>query len=60
MISYGRQFIDKQDIKEVVKTLKSDYLTQGPAVNRFEKNISAKLLPDKFYLSIDLLSHLQK
>ena len=41
MISYGRQFIDKQDIKEVVKTLKSDYLTQGPAVNRFEKNINS-------------------
>ena len=39
MISYGRQFIDKQDIKEVVKTLKSDYLT-CPAVNRFEKNIN--------------------
>lgn len=36
-ISYGRQYIDDDDINEVVKTLKSDYLTQGPKVLEFEK-----------------------
>ena len=51
MISYGRQFIDKQDIKEVVKTLKSDYLTQGPAVNRFEKNIN-RFFGSKYSLAV--------
>jgi len=40
MIPYGRQSIDQSDIDAVVKTLKSDYLTQGPAVNEFEKDLS--------------------
>ena len=40
MISYGRQFIDKDDIKSVINVLKSDYLTQGPSVKKFEKQIN--------------------
>lgn len=36
MIPYGRQDIDQQDIDAVVATLRSDWLTQGPAVPRFE------------------------
>lgn len=36
MIPYGRQLIDAEDIDSVVKTLKSDYLTTGPAVEKFE------------------------
>lgn len=32
----SRQSIDDEDIKEVVKVLKSDWLTQGPKVNEFE------------------------
>jgi len=28
MIPYGHQYIDEEDIKEVIKVLKSDYLTQ--------------------------------
>ena len=39
MINYGSQFIDKKDITEVTKVLKSDWLTQGPQVDRFEKNL---------------------
>lgn len=39
MISYGHQYIDDADIEAVVKVLKSDYLTQGPAVERFEQKI---------------------
>ena len=37
MIPYGRQFIDNEDIRAVVKTLRSDWLTTGPAVKAFEK-----------------------
>ena len=36
-IPYGRQHITEEDIKAVVDVLKSDYLTQGPAVPAFEK-----------------------
>ena len=36
-ISYGHQFIDDDDISEVVNALKSDYLTQGPKIDEFEK-----------------------
>lgn len=38
-ISYGRQFIDDEDISAVVQALKSDFLTQGPAVRNFEQKI---------------------
>lgn len=38
-IPYGKQFIDDSDIEAVIKTLKSDYLTQGPAIEEFEKSI---------------------
>ncbi|MFY0651241.1 MAG: UDP-4-amino-4,6-dideoxy-N-acetyl-beta-L-altrosamine transaminase [Cyclobacteriaceae bacterium] len=37
VIPYGRQNITKEDIEAVVETLQSDYLTQGPKVNEFEK-----------------------
>jgi len=43
MIPYGKQNIDKSDIDEVVKTLKSDYLTTGPKVDEFEKALAEKL-----------------
>ena len=33
---YGRQWIDEDDIAAVVEVLRSDYLTTGPAVPRFE------------------------
>jgi UDP-4-amino-4,6-dideoxy-N-acetyl-beta-L-altrosamine transaminase len=35
-IPYGHQWIDQSDIEEVVKVLKSDWLTQGPKVKEFE------------------------
>lgn len=40
MIPYGRQLIDEADISAVVEVLKSDFLTQGPAIPRFEKAVS--------------------
>jgi UDP-4-amino-4,6-dideoxy-N-acetyl-beta-L-altrosamine transaminase len=39
-IPYGRQSISEADIQAVVDVLRSDWLTQGPAVERFEHSIS--------------------
>ena len=35
-IPYGRQYIDKKDLSNVLSTLHSDYLTTGPLVEKFE------------------------
>jgi len=37
MIPYGRQSIDEDDIRVVVETLRSDWLTTGPRVAEFEQ-----------------------
>ena len=42
-IPYGRQYIDKDDISYVNKSLKNDLITTGPFVKLFEKEISKKL-----------------
>ncbi len=39
-IPYGRQEITSEDIEEVVKVLQSDFLTQGPKVEEFEKGFA--------------------
>ena len=41
MIPYGRQSISEEDIQAVVKTLRSDFLTQGPAVPAFEQALAS-------------------
>lgn len=41
MIPYGRQEIVDADVEAVVAVLRSDFLTQGPAVPRFEAAIAA-------------------
>ena len=40
MIPYGRQSVSEEDIRAVVEVLRSDFLTQGPAVARFEKAVA--------------------
>lgn len=40
-IPYGRQSIDQSDIDAVVAALSSDFLTTGPAVDRFEVDLAA-------------------
>ncbi len=40
-IPYGRQNISAEDVAAVLNTLRSDYLTQGPAVPEFEKKLAA-------------------
>tara|TARA_B100002052_G_C15856999_1_gene588062 strand:- start:211 stop:1374 length:1164 start_codon:yes stop_codon:yes gene_type:complete len=47
MLNYSRQSIDNKEIKAVIKTLKSDFLTQGPKVDEFEKRLK-KYCSSKF------------
>ena len=39
-ISYGKQYISKEDTDAVVEFLYSDFLTQGPKIAEFEKNFA--------------------
>ncbi len=39
MISYGKQSIDQKDIDAVTEILSGDWLTQGPAVEKFENDL---------------------
>ena len=41
MIPYGRQDISQADIDTVVDVLKSDFLTHGPLVARFEATVAS-------------------
>ncbi len=50
-IPYGRQNITEEDIKAVVETLKSDYLTQGPKIAEFETAF-AKYVGSKYAVAL--------
>lgn len=50
-IYYGRQNIDKEDIKEVLNVLRSDFLTQGPKIEEFENEFS-KIIGSKYSLAV--------
>jgi len=41
MIPYGRQDISEEDIAAAVAVLRSDWLTQGPAIASFERRVAA-------------------
>ena len=41
-INYGLHYIDKKDIKNVTKILKSNFLTQGPTISEFEKKLKKR------------------
>lgn len=43
MIPYARQQVTQADIDAVVTVLKSDFLTQGPTIPRFEQAVAARL-----------------
>jgi len=51
MIGYGHQYIDDADIEAVVSVLKSDFLTQGPFVTKFEQEI-CKITGAKYCVSV--------
>ena len=40
-IPYGRQSISEADIQAVIDVLRSDFLTQGPAIDEFEKVVAS-------------------
>ena len=37
-INYSKQYLDKDDYISVLKSLKNQFLTQGPKISEFEKN----------------------
>ena len=43
MIPYGRQQISQEDIDAVVEVLRSDFLTQGPVVPKFEEVVATRV-----------------
>lgn len=51
-IPYGRQDINQEDIDHVVSVLKSDWLTQGPAIEQFE-NIVARYCGAKYAVAVN-------
>ena len=50
-IPYGHQWVDKKDIQEVVKVLKTDWITQGPKVEEFEEKV-AKFCGAKYGIAV--------
>ncbi len=50
-LPYGRQSISEEDIQAVVATLRSDWLTQGPAIETFEKRV-AKYCGAKYAVAV--------
>ena len=49
---YSRQSVDKQDIKEVVKTLKSSTIARGAKISEFERKIS-KFVGAKYSVAVN-------
>ena len=52
MLYYSKQFIDDEDINEVVKILKSGPLTQGPKLGEFE-NLVANKVSVKYSIAVN-------
>jgi len=50
-IPYGKQQITEDDIKEVVETLRSELLTQGPKIDEFESKF-AKYIGAKYAVAV--------
>lgn len=50
-IPYGRQHITEDDIREVVESLKGDFLTQGPRIGEFEEAF-AKYVGSKYAVAV--------
>lgn len=40
IISYGKQYIDEEDINAIVEVLTSDFLTTGPKIQEFEEEFA--------------------
>jgi dTDP-4-amino-4,6-dideoxygalactose transaminase len=51
IIPYGRQHITEEDIQAVVNVLNSDFLTQGPEIEKFEKSF-AEYIGSKYAVAV--------
>jgi UDP-4-amino-4,6-dideoxy-N-acetyl-beta-L-altrosamine transaminase len=51
IIPYGKQDITDEDIQAVVNALKSDYLTQGPIISKFESKF-AEYIGSKYAVAV--------
>jgi UDP-4-amino-4,6-dideoxy-N-acetyl-beta-L-altrosamine transaminase len=51
-IPYGRQDINQADIDAVIQVLQSDWLTQGPTIEQFEKKV-AKYCGAKYAVAVN-------
>jgi len=40
-IPYGRHWLDEEEIAEVSRTLRSDWITQGPRIEEFERRVAS-------------------
>ena len=54
-IPYARQLIDQEDIKDITKVLKSNFLTQGPKIKEFENKLT-KYTSSKYAISLNSAS----
>lgn len=50
-IPYGRQHITEEDIQEVISVLRSDFLTQGPQIEKFEEAF-AKYVGSRYAVAV--------
>lgn len=41
LLPYGKQWLDETDIDAVLQVLQSDFITQGPSIQRFEEKVAA-------------------
>jgi UDP-4-amino-4,6-dideoxy-N-acetyl-beta-L-altrosamine transaminase len=54
-IPYGKQFIDKDDIKAVSKALQKDFITQGPIIEQFERKV-CRIVGSKYAVALSSCS----
>ena len=52
IFSYSKQTISKKDIKSVTKILKSNFLTQGPTIEKFENKIK-KFVKSRYAVAVN-------
>ena len=55
MIPYSKQFVSAEDIRSVIKVLKSDFLTQGREVPKFENKLK-KFVGSKYAVAVSSAS----
>ena len=58
-IPYGRQDINAADVQAVVEVMKSDWITQGPFIEKFEhkKSFCTVYMRGLLTHSVSILSH---